>query len=90
MDELTLKYNLSMKKSMESKHNKNLRQIYDSPLGRTLIGAFLCECGSFLSPSTMRFYNFDFTKTKCWECQKKKIEVTNSKEKAVGQHGSSK
>lgn len=76
MDDLTLNYNLSIKQSMETKYKKTLREIYDSPLGRILIGTFQCNCGRFLSPSVMRFYNFDFTKTKCWECQHSKSEAT--------------
>lgn len=70
MDEFNTKYNLDMKKSLEEKYGRTLKEIDNSALCRRLVDVFICKCGNSISPSTLRFYEFDVTKLVCFECKR--------------------
>lgn len=77
MDELNTQYNLSMKKTLEEKFGKPLSEIYNSAAGRQLIGVFTCKCGKFISPSVLRYFNFDVVNAVCWDCQNSEATIAS-------------
>ncbi len=40
---------------------------YDNSCG------YKCQCGNELSPATMKFFNYDFDRAKCYKCQEQNI-----------------
>lgn len=58
-------YEYNKKVEEELTKNGNLLSDY----GYAKLGKFKCQCGSYLSPATLRYYNYNVNKAQCFTCQ---------------------
>jgi len=49
----------------------NLKEVYDNIEWGKLHSLFKCtSCGKFITGLTMKFYDYDYKKVKCYSCQR--------------------
>ena len=65
-----LAYNEKVKKEFEHFHGMTLKEFADRSGAVYLSKAFSCiECGKQLPYPVIKFFDYDITKVKCYDCQ---------------------